>query len=325
MMNQYLTELSFYLGRAYPSFVYRKNPDRLKNFVPVFISHSVTHKDFEAKLSYLKENNYRTITVSGLYEFITGRLLISDPTVCLTFDDVHISLYNVGFPLLKKYGMTASAFVVPAFIGNPNWITWDQIKEMSESGIIDIQSHTNEHKRIFVGDKVLYRNRPGLFKNDLWLDRPTVIINGIETKDIPLDYPIYQMDSRMSQKLRYLENNKWETSEDQKSAILNDLLTSKKTIEANINKPVLHLAYPWGIGSALSIELSKKTGYLTNFFGPTYGNPYNKAGSDPYKLVRLKDDYIFRLPGANRIALKDIFAYKFARRKNASLNRKDIY
>ncbi len=287
MQNPYLLELTFYLRNAYPPFVTQINPDPVKDYVPVFISHKVTSSGFEEKLKFLKENNYRTITANELLSFIQGNYAPQGPTICLTFDDGHKTLYKIAFPLLKKYGFTAVSFIVPAFIGQPNWVTWQEIEEMHKSGIVDFQSHTLEHKKIPVGDKIV--------------------------------------DSRMSDKPRYFGEGEWETKEEQSSAILFDLTQSKKILEERLNKPIRHLAYPWGIGSKLSQELSKKTGYLTNFWGPIYGIPYNRTGGDPYGLVRLKDDYILRLQGKGRKSLLNIFSYKLKRRKEAKTLGVDIY
>jgi peptidoglycan/xylan/chitin deacetylase (PgdA/CDA1 family) len=324
-MHPYLYELILYFSNGYPPFVYKINPKPVINYIPVFILHSVSYKEFEEKLIFLKENSYHTCTVSELYSFVKNDKKPFTPTVCLTFDDGHKSLYDTAFPLLRKYNFTATAFITPAFIGNPNWAKWQEIEEISKSGIIEIQSHTLEHKRIFIDNKISGYSYNGLFKNDLGLDRPTIVINGKETKEIPIGFPLHKMDSRMSKKLRHFGDGRVETLKEQEEAILYDLMQSKKVLEEKINKPVIHLAYPWGTGSHLSQQLSKKAGYLTNFWGALPFTPYNKAGCDLFKLVRLKDDYIFRLPGNKRKSLFEIFSLKSNRRKKANKNGGDIY
>lgn len=269
MQNPFLNELSYYLRNGYPPFVTQTNPEPIKDYIPVFISHKVNYTEFEEKLFFLKENGYSTITCNELLSFIHGRYPLIGPTVCLTFDDVHNSFYEDAFPLLKKYRFTAVAFIVPTFVGQSNWITWQGIEEMRRSGIVDFQSHTLEHK-----------------------DKSKFFFEG---------------------------------GEEQYNAILLDLSQSKKILEEKLKKPIQHLAYPWSIGSKLSQELSRKAGYVTNFWGPIYGIPYNKIGCDPYKLVRLKDDYIFRLPGEGRKSLFNIFSHKLKRRKEAKALGINIY
>ena len=82
-----------------------------------------------------------------------------------------------------------------------------------------------------------------------------------------------------------------------------------------------HLAYPWTRGSALSLQLSKDAGYITNFWGCLPDNRLNTPGTDPFRICRVKDDYIFRLPGTTRWSLADVFLMKSKRR----LTQNDIY
>jgi len=323
MQNPYITELNFYLKNAYPPFVTQRNTKQLKDYIPVFISHSVKVEEFEEKLIFIKQNDYKTITVSELYNFLKNNIYTDKPTICLTFDDGHESLYKTAYPLLKKYNFCATAFITPAFIGNPKWARWEQIIEMSKSGIIDIQSHCLDHKRIFVSNKIISFNN-NIFKNELGLDKPSIILNRKETTDLPEGMPIYEMDSRMSNKLRFL-GDRYETPDEQEKDIESNLLLAKKMLEEKLQKKIEHLAYPWGIGSNISQKISKEIGYLTNFWGPLIGVPYNNINSDPYKLVRLKDDYIFRLPGKNRKSLFNIFLLKIKRRQYAKKENHDIY
>lgn len=262
MENPYLVELTYYLRNAYPPFVYQLNPEPVKDYIPVFIFHKVTEKEFEEKLIFLKENNYHTITTRELYSFIKGDFIPKSPTIHLTFDDGHKSIYEIAFPLLKRYGFCITIFIVPTYMDKPNWLTWEQVDEMNKSGLIDIQSHTLEHKKI----------------------------------------------SKM-----------------QASAIFCSLTQSKKILEERLNKPIQHLAYPFGRGSSLAQTLSRKAGFLTNFWGSLIGHPYNTKGTDPYRLARLKEDYIFRLPGIGRKSLREIFAIKLRRRKKAKEQGVDIY
>jgi hypothetical protein len=67
--------------------------------------------------------------------------------------------------------------------------------------------------------------------------------------------------------------------------------------------------------------MAKKAGYLSAFCAYIPDKPINKSGGDPCKIVRLKDDYIFRLPGKGRKSLLEIFLRKFRRR----LKRESVY
>jgi peptidoglycan/xylan/chitin deacetylase (PgdA/CDA1 family) len=60
-------------------------------------------------------------------------------------DDGYRSIYNIAYPILKKYGYTAILFVYTNFVGVSKMaVTWDQLKEMQAEGFT-IGSHTIYH------------------------------------------------------------------------------------------------------------------------------------------------------------------------------------
>jgi peptidoglycan/xylan/chitin deacetylase (PgdA/CDA1 family) len=70
---------------------------------------------------------------------------VPEKSLVITFDDGWADNYTNVFPILKAYGLTATIFVVTGFVGQPNYMDWNQLREMSEAGI-SIQSHTVNHK-----------------------------------------------------------------------------------------------------------------------------------------------------------------------------------
>jgi peptidoglycan/xylan/chitin deacetylase (PgdA/CDA1 family) len=66
------------------------------------------------------------------------------PMVALTFDDGHRTHYEEAFPALASRCLTATFFVTTSWIGTPGYVTWDQLREMSDAGM-SIQSHTVTH------------------------------------------------------------------------------------------------------------------------------------------------------------------------------------
>ena len=64
----------------------------------------------------------------------------------ITFDDGHLSIYTHAFALLEKFGVKATFFVIPEFIGrNSRCVSWDQLREMIAEGH-DVQSHGLTHR-----------------------------------------------------------------------------------------------------------------------------------------------------------------------------------
>ncbi len=72
-------------------------------------------------------------------DWLTGRA-----GVILTFDDGHVSNHRLGLPVLQAAGASADFFVNPAQVGTPGYVTWAELREMSEAGM-SIQSHGLDH------------------------------------------------------------------------------------------------------------------------------------------------------------------------------------
>ncbi|MDD2376732.1 MAG: polysaccharide deacetylase family protein [Clostridia bacterium] len=131
-----------------------------KNFnfsIPIFMYHFISD-DFgnatdtenyvsplklEQQLKYISENGYETVYIN---EF--DKMYKYKKPVALTFDDCFVYFYNNAFPLLKKYNLKASIYIITDYIDGENYLTTEQIKEMKESNIIDIQSHTLSHPKL---------------------------------------------------------------------------------------------------------------------------------------------------------------------------------
>lgn len=121
--------------------------------VPVLMYHAVSDNiwseidelfvspaNMEAQLKYLVNNGYTPIFFEDLPNAASYR-----KPVILTFDDGYRDNYTELFPLLKKYHVKATIFVIPDNVGKPVFMTWEQIREMSDSGLVSIQSHTMTH------------------------------------------------------------------------------------------------------------------------------------------------------------------------------------
>lgn len=123
--------------------------------VPVLLYHkfskkttsrySVTQAAFEEQMKYLKENGYSIITLNQFMNFLDFNGPVHPKSVLLTFDDGWKSMYDIAFPILKKYGFTGVLFVYTDFAGKDRAMSWDQIRELAEYGF-DIECHTKTHR-----------------------------------------------------------------------------------------------------------------------------------------------------------------------------------
>ena len=131
-------------------------------YVPILMYHEVkltkAGKDvimpyeFESDLKYLKSSGYKTVTMSDLIDYVyKGRALPEKPVV-LSFDDGYLNNYVYVFPMLKKYRMKIVLSIIGKntddFTNIPDnnidysHVTWKQINEMIDSGLVEIQNHT---------------------------------------------------------------------------------------------------------------------------------------------------------------------------------------
>ncbi|MBR5914524.1 MAG: polysaccharide deacetylase family protein [Selenomonadaceae bacterium] len=105
---------------------------------------SVHVDDFDAQMNYLVENGYIAITPDALLSALEGELELPPKPVLITFDDGYIDNYENAFPILQKYGLRATIFVIAAFVGKEGYMDWEHLIEMEENGIT-MQSHTLNH------------------------------------------------------------------------------------------------------------------------------------------------------------------------------------
>jgi peptidoglycan/xylan/chitin deacetylase (PgdA/CDA1 family) len=100
----------------------------------------VRPSEMEKQIKYLVDNGFQTITFEDL-----DNIGAFPKPVMITFDDGYECNYNILFPLLKKYNVKATIFAVAGSVWSKGRLSESQIKEMSDSGLVSIQSHTVSH------------------------------------------------------------------------------------------------------------------------------------------------------------------------------------
>ena len=112
----------------------------------------VTESQFEEDLKYLKENGYNTVVMEDLIAYVHNNEPLPEKPIVLSFDDGYYNNYVYAYPLLKKYGFRGVLSVIGYYTDlytengekNENYshVTWDDIKEMSTSGVLELQNHS---------------------------------------------------------------------------------------------------------------------------------------------------------------------------------------
>lgn len=119
---------------------------------------SMSPAKFEADLKDIQDKGYETVFPYEIHDKLNRNIKQEKKYVLLTIDDGYEDVYKYAFPLLKKYNMKATFYVMPNFVGRRDdpkkkgtpgdYATWDELKEMSDSGLVNIGSHTMDHAEL---------------------------------------------------------------------------------------------------------------------------------------------------------------------------------
>lgn len=174
---------------------------------------------FEEHLEWLSRR-YTTISLMEYWQIRNGMKPPVKNPLSITFDDGYLDNWVWAFPLLRKYGMKATIFVSPGFVDErsgcrPNseddgcsgnggrdvngwgFLSWDEMRMMESSGLIDIQSHAMTHSRYFVSDRLTGFHHPGGKILDPVLNaypemKPYYIGKGDMELKLPYGFPLFE-------------------------------------------------------------------------------------------------------------------------------------
>ncbi|MBS9775827.1 MAG: polysaccharide deacetylase family protein [Fusobacterium sp.] len=305
-----------------------------KKGVPIFLYHQVNNRVnvkpeiFEEHLKIIKNLGMKTATITDYYEN-----KISKNTVLITFDDGYYDNFKYVFPLLKKYNMKATIFLNTLYIGekrrndtqidtnyNTNleaikkymetgngnteqYMSWEEIKLMYESGLVDFQAHSHKHMPIFKNNKILgltqkenmdssdlflygklEENYPIFRKRGEYTGKATIIQK--EFFEIFRKYYLENLKEKFDKKevleeaQKFIDkNNSYfhiETDEEYENRIKEEFLMNKNLIEKNLGNKVLFFCWPWGHRSKETVNILKKLnvkGFISTKKGTNSLNP----------------------------------------------------
>ena len=139
------------VSAALSVFVYRL-PQPVREPLPVLMYHhmvpdgqdcndmTVTPGKFRADLETVLAMGYTPVLPR---ELAAGDALLEKP-ILITFDDGYRSNYDLVYPILREYGVKAciSIIVLMPDLPTDNFCTWNQLREMTASGLVEIGSHS---------------------------------------------------------------------------------------------------------------------------------------------------------------------------------------
>ena len=130
--------------------------------VPVLMWHNLAEESsgdmtisvdtFRAQIEALHEAGFRTVSLQQLYDYVHFGTELPGKPIVLTFDDGYFSNYEYAFPILQEYDMQATIFAIGVSVGKDTYkdtdhamtphFGADEAREMVDSGLISVQSHT---------------------------------------------------------------------------------------------------------------------------------------------------------------------------------------
>jgi hypothetical protein len=224
--------------RKAPGFVYKAFPPYPVYEIPVFTFHTALPDWFDEQCRHLVENGYRTLSADEFNFRLKNSKSKPEKTILMTFDDGLKQVWSVAYPILKKYGLHATCFLIPGCIPEANnevrptlddvWLgtvqssdvmgtrknelplaSWEEIKIMHESGVIDFQSHTMNHAVVPVSDEITDFVHPGYdphFYGNIHIPLYTQNGQDVISRKPSLGMPIYAAKPRMQAEARYFDD-----------------------------------------------------------------------------------------------------------------------
>ncbi|CEK14466.1 predicted xylanase/chitin deacetylase [Chthonomonas calidirosea] len=148
-------------------------PGAAKQFAAVLVWHDIVPKTkqvwfdttlstFRRQLELIHRGGFHVITLRQLYDHLTKGTPLPPKPIALTFDDNNQGIYYYAFPLLRRYGYPATLFVHTGYVGvttDKRHNTWDMLRTMVQSGLIDVQSLTQSHPEniLLLSDKQIVK------------------------------------------------------------------------------------------------------------------------------------------------------------------------
>ena len=101
------------------------------------------HKVFERQMEWLVREGYETLRFDDIEE---SNVRYKKKRIIIAFDDGWRSNYSEIFNYMKQRGLKYNVFLTIGEIGeNPEYLTWEMVKEMHDSGLVGFGAHTFSH------------------------------------------------------------------------------------------------------------------------------------------------------------------------------------
>ena len=227
-----------YAVLAYHSVVDDTASKEEKYYFPQTISTNLLISHF----NWLKDNGYNVVSWQQIIDAENGKGTLPDHAVLLSFDDGYATMYNVIYPILKAYNYPAVFAPVSSWLNTPVtkkipyantylprsvFVTWEQVREMEKSGLVEIASHTHD-------------SHHGVRANPAGSQLPAVIS------------PEYK-------------NNKYETKAEYRNRLVRDFTLSSQSIQREVGKKPRIMVWPYGQFNNTAVDVAREVGMSHHF------------------------------------------------------------
>lgn len=130
-----------------PILMYHHINDLPTNATELEQTWTVAPKNFEAQMSWLAQNGFRTITMAQLVAHLRDHQPLPAKPIIISFDDGWAEQYTVAYPILSKYRLIGTFFVYTNPLDRSLYLSWAQLQEMTLAGM-DIQAHSLSHPHL---------------------------------------------------------------------------------------------------------------------------------------------------------------------------------
>lgn len=127
--------------------------------IPIFVYHDIVEDEEEIQFDYMQTTfkrfkkqiegmmnlGYKPISYADLIAYSKGEKAIYKKSFLITFDDGFDGVYKYAFQFAKEKNIPISSFLINDKVGKPGYYTWEEAKEMDESNLVGIYSHSLKH------------------------------------------------------------------------------------------------------------------------------------------------------------------------------------
>jgi len=156
------TALELLVNRSNANHIDRSAPVKGDLVVPILMYHYIAPTPTNSPLPHLYTNpvifeeqiraiydaGYNSVLVRDVGEALAGRKNLPVKPIVITFDDGYEDFYTTAVPILKKYGLRGTNYVIVDAVDKPGYMTKKQLVELGQNPNIEIASHTLNHPNL---------------------------------------------------------------------------------------------------------------------------------------------------------------------------------